>query len=57
MPIAAARRFGLEIFVISFAGLLLEISYTRLVSFKLFYYYTYLVMASRCWASARAAFW
>ena len=44
MPIAAARRFGLEIFVISFAGLLLEISYTRLISFKLFYYYTYLVI-------------
>jgi hypothetical protein len=41
---AAARSFGLEIFVISFAGLLLEISYTRLVSFKLFYYYTYLVI-------------
>jgi hypothetical protein len=44
VPIAAARSLGFEIFVISFAGLLLEISYTRLVSFKLFYYYTYLVI-------------
>jgi len=34
----------LEIFLVSFAGLLLEISYTRIISFKLFYYYTYLVI-------------
>ncbi|MGH9259181.1 MAG: hypothetical protein ACRD08_04665, partial [Acidimicrobiales bacterium] len=33
-----------EIFLISFAALLLEISYTRIVSYKLFYYYTYLVI-------------
>lgn len=33
-----------EIFLISFAGILLEISYTRLISFKLFYYYTYLII-------------
>src|SRR6478736_2494967 len=33
-----------EIFAISFAALLLEIAYTRVVSFKLFYYYTYLVI-------------
>jgi spermidine synthase len=38
------RRFEFEIFAISFAALLLEISYTRLISFKLFYYYTYLVI-------------
>lgn len=38
------RRFYLEIFLISFAALLLEISYTRLISFKLFYYYTYLII-------------
>jgi hypothetical protein len=38
------RRFYLEIFVICLAALLLEISYTRLVSFKLFYYYTYLII-------------
>ena len=39
-----APRFYLEIFVISFAALLLEISYTRLISFKFFYYYTYLII-------------
>ncbi|HEY8543808.1 MAG TPA: hypothetical protein VIL36_02130 [Acidimicrobiales bacterium] len=36
--------YHLEIFLICFASLLLEISYTRVVSFKLFYYYTYLVI-------------
>jgi hypothetical protein len=30
--------------LVSFAALLLEISYTRVVSFKLFYYYTYLTI-------------
>ncbi|MGH9027712.1 MAG: hypothetical protein ACRDWD_16595, partial [Acidimicrobiia bacterium] len=34
--------YHLEILLVSFAALLLEISYTRVVSFKLFYYYTYL---------------
>lgn len=34
----------LEIFVISAAALLLEIAYTRIISFKLYYYYTYLVI-------------
>ncbi len=38
------RGYHLEIFLICFASLLLEISYTRIVSFKLFYYYTYLVI-------------
>jgi spermidine synthase/MFS family permease len=38
------RGFHLEILLVSFAGLLLEIAYTRVVSFKLFYYYTYLVI-------------
>ena len=38
------RSFYAEIFLISFAGILLEISYTRLISFKLFYYYTYLII-------------
>ncbi|MGI8797023.1 MAG: hypothetical protein ACR2IR_10670 [Acidimicrobiia bacterium] len=41
---SSARSYNLEIFLISFAALLLEISYTRIVSFKLFYYYTYLVI-------------
>lgn len=40
----ARRGYNLEIFLMSFAALLLEISYTRIVSFKLFYYYTYLVI-------------
>ncbi len=42
----ATRRRGylLEILLVSFAALLMEISYTRIVSFKLFYYYTYLVL-------------
>jgi hypothetical protein len=38
------RSYIVEIFLVSFAALLLEISYTRIVSFKLFYYYTYLVI-------------
>jgi len=43
-PAESGRGYHLEIFVICFASLLLEISYTRIVSFKLFYYYTYLVI-------------
>ena len=38
------RTYHLEIFLISMAGLLLEIAYTRVISFKLFYYYTYLII-------------
>jgi MFS family permease len=38
------RGYRIEIALVSFAGLLLEISYTRIISFKLFYYYTYLVI-------------
>ena len=38
------RRELIDIFLISFAGLLLEISYTRVISYKLFYYYTYLII-------------
>jgi hypothetical protein len=33
-----------EIFAVSFAVLLLEIAYTRIISFKLYYYFTYLVI-------------
>jgi hypothetical protein len=40
----AERGYHVEILLVSFAALLLEISYTRIVSFKLFYYYTYLVI-------------
>jgi hypothetical protein len=43
-PPRESRGYHLEIFLVSFAALLLEISYTRVVSFKLFYYYTYLVI-------------
>src|ERR1700736_5116391 len=40
----SVRAYTLEILAVSFAALLLEISYTRVVSYKLFYYYTYLVI-------------
>ena len=38
------RRYTVEILLISLAALLLEIAYTRVISFKLFYYWTYLVI-------------
>jgi hypothetical protein len=41
---SSIRNYGVEIMAVSFAALLLEISYTRVISFKLFYYYTYLVI-------------
>lgn len=47
MTVSQPRRGAghhVEIFVVSFAALLLEISYTRVISYKLFYYYTYLVI-------------
>ena len=34
----------LAILLVSLAGLLLEVAYTRIVSYKLWYYYTYLVL-------------
>ena len=34
----------LEIAALSFAGLVLEIAYTRIFSFKLFYYFTYVII-------------
>ena len=37
-------NYYLEIFLVSLAGLLLEISYTRVISYKMFYYFTYLVI-------------
>jgi hypothetical protein len=37
-------RRWLAIFLVSLAGLLLEVGYTRIVSYKLLYYYTYLVI-------------
>ena len=41
---AERTPFLAEIFLISAAALVLEISYTRIISFKLYYYYTYLVI-------------
>jgi hypothetical protein len=43
-PAVGRRTHHLEIFAISLAGLLLEVAYTRVISFKLFYYYTYFVV-------------
>jgi hypothetical protein len=43
-PSRRTRAHHVEIFVISLAALLLEIAYTRVVSFKLYYYYTYFVI-------------
>ena len=34
----------LEVFLVSFAALLLEIAYTRVFSFKVSSYYTYLII-------------
>jgi hypothetical protein len=41
---SSVRVHSIQILAVSFAALLLEISYTRVISFKLFYYYTYLVI-------------
>ena len=38
------RRHLVAILLVSLAGLLLEVGYTRIVSYKLWYYYTYLVI-------------
>ncbi|MCP4642815.1 MAG: hypothetical protein GY851_20375 [bacterium] len=38
------RRYYLFIFLISFAALMIEINYTRVFSFKLFYYFAYFVI-------------
>lgn len=36
--------FLIEVFLIAMAAILLEISYTRIFSFKLYYYFTYLII-------------
>jgi spermidine synthase len=41
---SSRARQMLAIFLVSMAGLLLEVGYTRIVSYKLWYYYTYLVI-------------
>jgi len=43
-PLAVRSRHIATIFLISLAGLLLEVAFTRIISFKLWYYYTYLVL-------------
>ena len=43
-PPDARRTHYVEVFLLAFAGLVLEIAYTRIVSYKLFYYHTYLVI-------------
>jgi hypothetical protein len=40
----ALPAFYFEIFAVSLSGLLLEIAYTRIFSFKVFYYFTYLII-------------
>ena len=44
VPSLSEKSFRLEIFLVSLAAILLEISYTRIFSFKLFYYFTYLTI-------------
>ena len=39
-----SSNYYFEIFLVSVSGLLLEISYTRIISFKMFYYFAYLVI-------------
>jgi hypothetical protein len=41
---AIPRHDLVDMFLVAGAGLLLEISYTRIFSFKFFYYYTYLII-------------
>lgn len=44
-PEDLSRRGALAvIFLVSLAGLVLEVAYTRVISYKLWYYYTYLVI-------------
>jgi hypothetical protein len=40
----SARTFRTEIFLVSLAAILLEISYTRVFSYKLHYYFVFLTL-------------
>ena len=40
----SSRAFYFEIFAVSLAAIVLEVSYTRIFSFKLYYYFTYLII-------------
>ncbi len=47
MDVTAAQRDGkhaLEIFLVSLGAILLEISFTRVIGFKLFYHFTFLII-------------
>ena len=50
-----SRAFYLEIFLVSLAVILLEISYTRIFSFKLYYYFTYLIIGLALLALLKSA--
>jgi hypothetical protein len=41
---ATENRFYFEIFLVAAAVILLEISFTRIFSYKVFYYFTYLII-------------
>lgn len=43
-PTAAPRPYYVEVFAVALAAIILEISYTRIFSFKCYYYFTYLVI-------------
>ncbi len=44
MDASSERKLNLEILLVSLAVILLEINYTRVFSFKLYYYFTYLIL-------------
>ena len=44
MDASHERKLNLEILLVSLAVILLEINYTRVFSFKLYYYFTYLIL-------------
>jgi hypothetical protein len=41
---AHRQGYHAEVLLVSFAALLIEVCYTRVISYKLFYYYTYLII-------------
>lgn len=42
--VTGGNHFYVEVFLVSFAGILLEVAHTRVFSFKLYYYFTYLII-------------
>jgi len=43
-PMRRLPEFSLQVFLVSLGALLLEVSYTRIFSFKLFYYFAFMVI-------------